>query len=80
MDEHLPRRSANGVTLQVTGAVTVALPLGLTEHFSFTGVPPGTYTLRGRSQRGRAEYAVQSSTRCRRRSSRHRTAAISWAS
>jgi hypothetical protein len=32
------------VTLQVTGAATAALPLALTERFSFTGVPPGTYT------------------------------------
>jgi hypothetical protein len=33
-----------GVTLRVTGAATTALPLGLTERFSFAGVPPGTYT------------------------------------
>jgi hypothetical protein len=34
-----------GVTLQVTGAVTGSFPLGLTERFSFSGVPAGTYTL-----------------------------------
>jgi hypothetical protein len=34
-----------GVTLQVSGSVTTAFPLGPTERFSFVGVPPGTYTL-----------------------------------
>lgn len=33
-----------GVTLLVSGAVSAALPLGLTDRFSFQGVPPGTYS------------------------------------
>lgn len=35
-----------GVILDVTGAATVQIPLGLAESLSVTGVPPGTYTLR----------------------------------
>lgn len=33
------------VTLNVSGAVSASLPLGLTDGFSFAGVPSGTYTL-----------------------------------
>lgn len=35
----------SGLMLDVTGAVTTSIPLGLTDTFSFNGVPPGTYTL-----------------------------------
>lgn len=34
-----------GLTLQVTGALTASLPLPMSDHFTFSGVPPGTYTL-----------------------------------
>lgn len=34
-----------GVTLQVTGDLAGAAPLGLTDRFSFNGVPPGTYQM-----------------------------------
>jgi hypothetical protein len=34
-----------GLILDVTGAVTISLPLGLGDSFTFAGVPPGTYTL-----------------------------------
>jgi hypothetical protein len=37
--------AATGLALDVTGAVTTSLPLGLAETFSFAGVPSGTYTL-----------------------------------
>ena len=33
-----------GLTLHVGGALTTTLALGLTDRFSYTGVPPGTYT------------------------------------
>jgi len=33
------------LVLDVTGAITTAVPLGLTDTFSFAGVPAGTYTL-----------------------------------
>ncbi len=33
------------VILDVAGPMTATLPLGVTETFSFAGVPPGTYTL-----------------------------------
>lgn len=33
-----------GAVLDVSGAINASLPLGLTETFSFPGVPPGTYT------------------------------------
>ena len=32
------------LVLDVAGATTLALPLGVTDTFSFNGVPPGTYT------------------------------------
>ena len=35
----------NSVVLDVTGSIVASLPLGLTETFSFAGVPAGTYTL-----------------------------------
>jgi hypothetical protein len=38
-----------GLVLEVSGATTVMLPLALTDHFSFAGVPPGTYTFRLRA-------------------------------
>lgn len=34
-----------GVVLDVSGALTTSLPLGLTDSFQFNGVPGGTYTL-----------------------------------
>jgi len=33
------------LVLDVSGAAVLSMPLGLTESFSFAGVPPGTYTL-----------------------------------
>lgn len=35
--------------LDVTGTVAATLPLGVTDTFSFAGVPPGTYTMRLRA-------------------------------
>jgi YVTN family beta-propeller protein len=35
--------------LDVSGSLSVSVPLGLTESFAFTGVPPGTYTFTVRS-------------------------------
>jgi len=35
--------------VDVTGAIAASLPLGLSESFSFAGVPPGTYTFRVRT-------------------------------
>jgi hypothetical protein len=35
--------------LEVTGSLNASLPLGLTESITFSGVPPGTYTVRVRS-------------------------------
>jgi Glycosyl hydrolase family 30 beta sandwich domain len=33
-----------GATLEVSGAIQATLPLGLTDTFDFSGVPPGSYT------------------------------------
>ena len=33
-----------GLVLDVTGSSTLSLPLGLTDRFTFTGVPAGSYT------------------------------------
>jgi hypothetical protein len=41
-----------GATLEVSGAINAALPLGPTDNFSFAGVPPGTYTFRVRQSNG----------------------------
>ncbi len=38
-----------GVILDVSGALSGSVPLGLTESFTFAGVPAGTYTLSVRS-------------------------------
>ena len=38
--------------LDVTGAATLSVPLGLTDTFSFAGVPPGTYTFAVRAVNG----------------------------
>ncbi len=35
-----------GLVLDVSGALAASLPLGLADSFAFSGVPPGTYTLR----------------------------------
>ena len=35
--------------LDVSGSLSLSVPLGLTESFAFNGVPPGTYTLSVRS-------------------------------
>ena len=37
--------AATAFSLEVSGAITASLPLGLTDSFSFAGVPPGTYSL-----------------------------------
>jgi hypothetical protein len=37
---------ATGMLLHVSGAIDAVLPLPFTDHFSYAGVPPGTYTLR----------------------------------
>ena len=39
---------ATGLALDVTGSAALSLPLGVTENFSFTPVPGGTYTFRVR--------------------------------
>lgn len=33
------------IVLDVTGSIATSIPLGLADSFSFSGVPPGTYTL-----------------------------------
>lgn len=33
------------IVLDVAGAITASIPIGLTEAFTFSGVPPGTYRL-----------------------------------
>ncbi len=38
-----------GLVLDVTGALTTSIPIGVSEGFSFAGVPGGTYTLRLRA-------------------------------
>ncbi|MGE0360320.1 MAG: BACON domain-containing carbohydrate-binding protein [Vicinamibacterales bacterium] len=38
------------VALDVSGTIVASLPLGLADHFSFAGVPGGTYTLSVRAQ------------------------------
>jgi hypothetical protein len=38
-----------GLTLDVTGSATAQLPLGVTESFSASSAPPGTYTFRLRA-------------------------------
>ena len=43
---------ASGLIVDVTGSVNTSLPLGLTERFSFTPVPGGTYTFRLRGTNG----------------------------
>ncbi len=41
--------AATGLVLDVTGSLATSIPLGLSDSFSFAGVPPGTYTLRLRA-------------------------------
>jgi hypothetical protein len=41
-----------GLILDVTGTLSISIPLGLTDNFSFNGVPPGTYTLSLRAVNG----------------------------
>ena len=41
-----------GATLEVSGAISAALPLGPTDNFTFAGVPSGTYTFRVRQSNG----------------------------
>ena len=41
--------SPTGAVLDVTGALTLSLPLGPSELFTYIGVPPGTYTFRVRA-------------------------------
>lgn len=38
--------------LDVTGSAVTSIPLGMSETFGFTGVPPGTYTLSLRAANG----------------------------
>jgi hypothetical protein len=40
------------LVLDVTGSLATTIPLGLTNRFSFAGVPPGTYTLSLRALNG----------------------------
>jgi hypothetical protein len=40
------------LVLDVTGALTTSVPLGLSDSFAFAGVPDGTYTLALRAQNG----------------------------
>jgi hypothetical protein len=41
-----------GLMLDVGGAISTSVPLGLGESFAFTGVPPGTYSLQLRAVNG----------------------------
>ena len=41
-----------GIVLDVSGAVSGSIPLGLSESFSFAGVPPGSYTFAVRAANG----------------------------
>ncbi len=41
-----------GLILDVSGALSASLPIGLSETFGFAGVPGGTYTLSLRAQNG----------------------------
>jgi hypothetical protein len=45
------------IALDVTGSVTASLPLPATESFSFSGVPPGTYTFSVRAINGQGSSA-----------------------
>lgn len=47
--------------LNVSGAVNAALPLGNTESFKFSGVPPGTYTFSVIAQNGSGTSAASNS-------------------
>lgn len=47
--------------LNVSGAVNAALPLGNTESFQFSGVPPGTYTFSVIAQNGSGTSAASNS-------------------
>ncbi len=48
----LEGRAPAAIMLDVTGAATLSVPLGLTDTFSFAGVPPGTYTFAVRAVNG----------------------------
>jgi hypothetical protein len=39
----------SGLVLDVTGAATLSVPLGVTERFTFGAIPPGTYQFRVRA-------------------------------
>jgi hypothetical protein len=41
--------AATGLVLDVSGALSASLPLPVTDQFSFSGVPPGTYTFQVRA-------------------------------
>lgn len=41
-----------GNVLEISGAITASLPLPLTDRFTFSGVPAGTYTFAVRAQNG----------------------------
>jgi hypothetical protein len=41
-----------GLILDVSGSAVTSIPLGLSESFAFSGVPPGTYTLQLRAVNG----------------------------
>lgn len=48
------------VVLDVSGALSLSLPLGLTDSFTFNGVPPGTYTFRVRGLNGAGVFGASS--------------------
>ena len=47
--------------LDVTGALTASLPLGVSEAFNFNGVPPGSYTFRLRAVNAAGESSQSNS-------------------
>lgn len=50
------------LVLDVTGSLTLSLPLPLTESFTFSGVPPGTYTIAVRAVNAAGVSSPQSNT------------------
>jgi hypothetical protein len=47
-----------GNDVEVSGAMNTTVPVGLTEQFTFTGVPSGTYTFRVRASNGAGRSAA----------------------
>ena len=50
--------AATGLMLDVSGAIETSLSLAVSDQFSFSGVPPGTYTFRLRATNGAGSSAA----------------------